>query len=45
VEQPASRNGADNPQYDVEKKALTDLIYDVTADEPGNQTENYPSQK
>jgi hypothetical protein len=42
VEQPASHNRADNTQHDVEKKAFTGLIYDFTADEPGNQTENQP---
>jgi len=45
VEQPASNNGADNAQQDVEHDALTSPIYDLAANKTGKQTENDPSQK
>jgi hypothetical protein len=45
MEQPATSKSADNSQQDVEQDALTSTIYKLAADEPGNQAENYPSQK
>jgi hypothetical protein len=45
VEQPATGKSADNTQQDVEQDALTCPIYNLAADEPRNQAENYPGQK
>jgi len=45
MEQPATSKSADNSQKDVEQHTLTSPIYDLAADEAGNQAENYPSQK
>jgi hypothetical protein len=45
VEQPATGKRADNTQQDVEQDALTSPIYNLAADEPRNQAENYPSKK
>jgi hypothetical protein len=44
VESPAPDNGADNSQQDVKHDARSSPVYDLAADEPGNQAENDPSQ-
>jgi len=45
TEQPATSKSADNSQQDVEQNALTSPIYNLAANEPCNQAENYPRQK
>jgi hypothetical protein len=45
MEQPATGKSADNAQQDVEQNALASTVHDLAADEPGNQTENDPSQE
>jgi len=45
MEQPSTSKSADNSQKDVEQDAFASPIYNLAADEAGNQAENYPSQK
>src|SRR5262245_38630859 len=42
AEQPATNNGADNAQNDVEDQAFPGLIHELVADEPCDQPEDYP---
>ena len=45
AEEPTAHHGADNPQDDIEEKALAGLVDDLASDEPRDQTENDPRKE
>jgi hypothetical protein len=45
IKEPASNDGADNPQNDIEDQALALFIDNLAPDETGEQTKHNPRKK
>jgi hypothetical protein len=45
IKQDAADKCANDAQHNVQYEASASIIYNLAANEPGNQPENYPGQK